>query len=190
MYDAALSHLLMNSFHCTLHRLTLYEAVQQFYYLACRDTQLVHGVQVLSDLLHSQPQSGAQVSYERGDTHAHSSLAYYLPTQIEWRIVPPLASRTPTLEHLVLCYLYWLGRGQLYHLPTVGKEASAQRVVAVGTLLYGMLHYLCGYFSAAGTILVFGSFAPLFLFAFVLGFSGVRFDARWWISTQVLKLCL
>jgi hypothetical protein len=82
MYDAALSHPLHNSFHCFHHRLTLYEAVQQFYYLTCRDRQLVHGVQILLDLLHSQPQGGAQVSYERGDTHAYSSLAYYLPTQI------------------------------------------------------------------------------------------------------------
>src|SRR5438477_5187883 len=80
---------------------------------------------------------------------------------------------------------HWLRRRQFYHLAALGKGGMAQRVGAVRTLHYSVLHYSCTIQVGISllrvpscAILVLGSLAPCsFLLALFLLRRG--FDIGW-----------
>jgi hypothetical protein len=81
----------------------------------------------------------------------------------------------------VLGDLHRLGRRQFDNLALQGKLGVLQRVATIGASLEAVLDCLGGRLSAAGTVLLFGPFAPGFLLwvVFAFGFRrSIRPDER------------
>ncbi len=101
-----------------------------------------------------------QMRHQAGNAHPDAPLAQHLPRQVQRRLAPGMAERTPAREHLMLDHPHWRGRRQVYHLPTTRQMDPAQMALARWTVLKAMFDHFGGRLQAARVVLLWRTLLP------------------------------